>query len=92
MSAMRLFGIPPTEYYPYVIADFDLEPSAFAYSLADDYQAVKYFRLDPPKTDRATLLKRIKAFLLAGFPSMFGFTVFSSMGQARDDGKIPMPT
>ena len=29
MYALTLFGVPPEEYYPYNIADFDKEPSAF---------------------------------------------------------------
>lgn len=36
-------------------------------------------------------MKRVKYFLAAGLPLMFGFTVFSCIGQARDDGKIPYP-
>lgn len=91
MAAMVLFGVPPEEYLPYIIADFDKEPSSFCYAFAQDYQAIQYFRLDPPATPRDSLLKRIKSFLTAGLPSMFGFTVFSSVGQSTDDGKIPYP-
>ena len=91
MAAMVLFGVPPEEYWRYVIADFDKEPSAFCYAFAQDYQAIQYFRLDPPATPKELLLQRIKSFLAAGLPSMFGFTVFSSIGQATDDGKIPYP-
>jgi hypothetical protein len=43
-----LFGVPPEEYWPYVIADLDKEPSAFLYSFAQNYQAIQYYRLDPP--------------------------------------------
>lgn len=91
MAAMVLFGVPPEEYRPYSIPDFDEEPSAFCYSFGQDYQAVQYCRLDPPATPKDLLLKRIKSFIVAGLPSMFGFTVFSSIGQAGDDGKIPYP-
>ena len=91
MAAMVLFGVPPEEYLPYVIADFDKEPSSFCYAFAQGYQAIQYFRLDPPATPSDLLLKRIKSFLAAGLPSMFGFTVFSSVGQSTDDGKIPYP-
>jgi C1A family cysteine protease len=91
MGAMALFGVPPAKYWPYVVADFDKEPSAFCYSFAQNYQAIQYFRLDPPGTDNKLLLNRIKAFVAAGLPIMFGFTVFSSIGQARNDGKIPFP-
>jgi len=46
MGALRLFGIPPERYWRYVIADFDKEPSAFCYAFAQNYQALKYYRLD----------------------------------------------
>jgi C1A family cysteine protease len=91
MGAMALFGLPPEEYWPYVIADFDKEPSAFCYAFAQAYQAIQYFRLDPPSTYKDLLLKQIKCLLAAGLPSMFGFTVFSSIGRAGSDGKIPYP-
>lgn len=91
MGALVLFGVPPEEYWPYAIPDFDKEPSAFCYSYARNYQTLQYFRLDPSGTDKKQLLARTKAFLAAGLPSMFGFTVFSSISQAGDDGKIPYP-
>ena len=38
------------------------------------------------------LLDRIKTNLVASLPSMFGFTVYSSISQAGDTGEIPYPT
>ena len=52
MYALTLFGVPPEEYYPYNIADLDKEPSAFCYAFAQSYQAISYYRLDPPGTTR----------------------------------------
>lgn len=92
MSAMVLFGVPPEEYWPYNIEDYDREPTAFCYAFAQNYQAINYYRLDPPETRKDTLLKRIKTNLAAGLPSMFGFTVFSSYIQANTSGQIPYPT
>ena len=100
MGAMALMGVPPEKYWPYTDRKhpgpagertFDAEPSAFLYSFAKSYQAIRYYRLDPPGTPLATILQRVKAFVAAGLPSMFGFTVFSSIGQARSTGKIPFP-
>ncbi|MBW2063345.1 MAG: cysteine protease [Deltaproteobacteria bacterium] len=91
MGALVLFGVPPEEYWPYETADFDKEPPAFCYAFAQNYQAIQYVRLDPPMTQKEELLKRIKTLIAAGLPSMFGFTVFSSIDQAGDDGKIPYP-
>ena len=92
MGALTLFGVPPEEYWPYIIADFDKEPSAFCYAFAQNYQAISFYRLDPPGTSRDALLKQIKADLAGGLPSMFGFTVYSSIAQAETTGKIPYPT
>ncbi len=92
MGALALFGTPPEEYWPYVTADFDKEPPAFCYAFAQSFQALNYYRLDPPGTTKADLLTRIKTNLAAGLPSMFGFTVYNSISQASATGKIPYPT
>lgn len=93
MGALTIFGVPPEEYWPYKTEDFDVEPPAFCYGFAQNYQAIKYYRLDPPGTSPDILLKRIKSNLAAGLPSMFGFTVYTSVSQAEVNvGKIPYPT
>lgn len=91
MGAMVLFGIPPEKYWPYNITEFDVEPSAFIYALGQNYQAVSYYRLDPLGTTPSVLLARIKQYLTAGLPSMFGFSVYSSIAQAGSAGNIPFP-
>lgn len=92
MGALVLFGVPPEEYWPYTIADFDKEPTSFCYAFGQNYQAISYYRLDPPGTDRKVLLQQIKTNLAAGLPAMFGFTIYSSYSQAAKTGKIPYPT
>jgi C1A family cysteine protease len=100
MGALVLFGAPPEKYWPYTTRKqpgparektFDDEPQAFDYSLARNYQAVSYFRYDTPGKSFATVLAQIKAWIKVGWPSMFGFSVYSSMGQAYSTGKIPLP-
>lgn len=91
MGALALFGVPPEIHWPYKIDDYDKEPPAFCYAFAQNYQAIKYFTLDPVGTTPAELLIRIKTHLAAGLPSMFGFTVYSSIEQAASGGKIPYP-
>jgi len=92
MGALVLFGVPPEEYWPYVVADYEKEPTAFCYAFAQNYQAISYYRLDPPGTPPATLLNQIKTNLAGGLPSMFGFTVYNSYTQASATGKLPFPT
>ncbi len=91
MGALALFGVPPEQYWPYQIAHFDDEPTAFCYAFASNYQALQYYRLDPPGTTPQVLLTRIKAHAAAGLPCCFGFTVYSSITQAATSGKIPLP-
>jgi C1A family cysteine protease len=101
MGAMVLFGVPPERYWPYTDRrhpgpagerTFDEEPPAFLYAYAQQYQAISYFRLDPSGTTPANTLPRIKTLIAAGWPSMFGFTVYSSIYQGSSTGEIPFPT
>ena len=91
MGALVLFGVPPEEYWPYNIADFDEEPTAFCYAFAQNYQSITYYRLDPPGITKTDLLNQIKTNLSGSLPSMFGFTVYSSIYEAATTGKIPYP-
>jgi C1A family cysteine protease len=92
MGALTLFGAPPEEHWPYDIEVFDREPTPFLYAFAQSFQAISYYRLDPPVTEKDALLKRIRKHLSTGLPSMFGFTVYNSISQADGTGKIPFPS
>lgn len=102
MAAMTLFGAPPEKYWPYTTAkpgtvtapatDFDTEPPAFCYAFAQSYQAIKYYRLDPPGVAPADLLQRIKTHLAGNMPLMFGFTVYSSYQYSGSNGQISFPS
>ena len=87
MEALVMFGAPPERYWPYNIANFDVEPPAFG----TNYQAIQYFKLDPPGTTPAQTLLNIKAYLAAGFPSMFGFPVYPEYDQPAAGGLIGYP-
>jgi len=92
MGALVMFGAPPEKYWPYDIEKFDEEPPAFCYSFAENFKAIRYFRLDK-NCDKEELLIRIKRFILKGIPSMFGFMVYqSAIEQAYEEGKIPFPS
>jgi C1A family cysteine protease len=93
MGAMVLFGVPPETFWPYTDAadGFDKEPPAFCYSFAQNYKTLLYYRHDPAGAPRATVLERLKTYLAAGHPAMFGFTVYSSIDQAEATGRIPYP-
>lgn len=93
MGALALCGVPPEKYWAYNVADFDNEPPAFIYAMADNYEALKYFCHDPQGANipGATVLKSVKQYLAAGIPSMFGFWGFASSGSTDVKGGIPYP-
>lgn len=93
MKAMALFGIPPESSWPYRVENQDKEPPSFCYAYAQNYQALKYFRLDYAGIPNDILLFEIKAILTAGFPCMFGFTLYSSAFEDPNPqkGYIPFP-
>ena len=84
LKAMLRFGIPPEQYWPYEIARFDDEPGPFLYSFREDFQAIRYVRLDARNSTGRETLELVKSYLAAGFPSMFGFPVPSSLSLDAD--------
>lgn len=88
MQAIAMFGMPPEEFWPYDPEKIDEEPTAFLYSFAANYQALDYTRLDPKHKAPAKVLDNVKQTLAAGYPVVFGFSVYSSLGRAAD---IPLP-
>ena len=93
MGALALCGVAPEKYWPYKIEDFDKEPPAFIYAIADNYEALKYFCHDPAKAKVApdAVLASVKKYLAAGIPSMFGFWGFNSINNTETPGGIPYP-
>src|SRR5690606_1289834 len=92
MESLVRFGSPPEKYWPYDVTRYDDEPAAFRYSLADNYEAINYFRLDPTGTSPAQTLEMLKMSLDAGFPAMFGFPVYAEFMTPQASGKVPFPS
>jgi C1A family cysteine protease len=95
MGALVLCGVPEEKYWPYTdqSPQFDREPSSFVYSIADDFEALKYFCHDPASLNLSgsEVLERVKQFLQAKIPSMFGFFGFPSFSAGDNPGEIPYP-
>jgi C1A family cysteine protease len=92
LGALVLFGAPPEEFLPYNINKFDAEPSAFCYAFAQNFKAIKYLRLDSADRSTSQTLANVKAYLKAGYPSIFGFSCYKSLDDADATGKIPFPS
>lgn len=100
MGALILFGVPDEKYLPYTLdgetvnPDWDSEPDAFLYSLANHFSAVNYFCHDPISKDvpKDEVLASVKTYLAAGIPAMFGFFGFPSFEAGDEPGSIPYPS
>ena len=92
LGAIRMFGVPPEEYWPYTDRDpeFDLEPPTLVTSMAQNWQSVKQFRLDYSDSPDFNILK-MKEYLAKGYAMQCGFTVYSSYKQAEKTGVFPYP-
>lgn len=91
IRAYRLCGVPPEEYWPYLIGEFDVEPGAFVYSLAENFEATRYFRHDPQDVDPLCVLGSIKKWLAKGPTCVGGFFGFGSFSHGDVPGCIPVP-
>lgn len=92
MGALVLCGCAPERYWPYTDSEpeFDEEPPAFVYALAENYEALRYFSHDPLAESKSpsTVLLTVKIYLAMGIPSMFGFWGFER-GHWEDGTYIP---
>jgi len=98
MGAVRLCGVCPEEYWPYTTKrppdpdNFDVEPTGFEYSLAQEFQGLVYFRYDTRyliKNDM--VVSAMKQYLSIGIPQVFGLLGFDSANAGDSPGAIPYP-
>jgi len=98
MQALACFGAPPERYWAYDGAAaptnprFDVEPPAFCYAFASNFQAIRYYRLDPGGATPQNVLDGVRLHLASNLPSMFGFPVFEEFMHPQPGGKIPFPS
>ena len=89
IKALVRFGVPPRKFWTDLPGQFDDEPSAFLFSYAKTFEYLRYVRLDPPEQEPEDTLATVRSFVGAGFPVVFGVTVFDSIG---DEAEIPFPS
>ncbi len=91
IKALRLFGVPPEQSWPYDPALLDQEPGAYEYSYAQNYKTLHYARLDKYGADAKALIEDLKLVLRYNFPVAFGFPVYDNINNMKD-WVIPIPT
>jgi C1A family cysteine protease len=74
--------------WPYVISKFARKPTAKAFSEGLKHRASSYARVDNSKSTH------VMGALAAGFPVVFGFTVYDSFesDEVARTGRVPMPS
>ncbi|WP_415855936.1 C1 family peptidase [Sinomonas sp. G460-2] len=79
-------GACPETEWPYVIAQFAVQPTQQCYIDAKQHRAVAYQRV-------SRTLQQMQGCLAAGYPFVFGFTVYESFEsqQVAQSGIAPMP-
>lgn len=94
IKALALVGTGPEKFWPYDVKAVAKQPDNVAVSLGRSYRADSYFRLDPPGRSAPDVIKAIKTVLTAGFPVVYGQTVYSSFpGLSKGDSghDVPLP-
>ncbi|MFM5917664.1 MAG: C1 family peptidase [Novosphingobium sp.] len=87
IKTVAALGVCKEDLWPYDIARFRTKPTPACYTQAQRYLSVDYYRLDNSR------IFELKSCLAAGFPFVFGFTVFNSFFQANTNGGfVPMPS
>lgn len=79
-------GVCPESMWPYDIAKFRTKPTKKCYQEALKHQVVSYQRL-------VQIASQLKGCLAAGYPFVFGFTVYESFETqaVTTTGTVPMP-
>ena len=84
MKTLERFGACPETMWPYDTAKFRVQPPQPCYTEAEKHQAVRYMRVNQQHRD-------IRACLAAGYPVVFGFTVYRNFDDVGADGMMQMP-
>lgn len=101
MKSLAVYGAVPEKDYPYTTdsTKFDLEPNENLKFLAQNFQALKYIRVDQRNMTTTDLIKELRKYSAANIPITFGFTVYNDAWRQANNtnvstggGCFPFPT
>ena len=86
LKAIVRYGVPDTAYWPYDSDRFDEEPTSLAFHSAERTRHLRYFRVCESHEGNGNRneWESLQAFLAAGFPVVFGFSVPSSLSSSAN--------
>lgn len=87
MKSVGHYGVAPESMWPYVIDKFADNPPSTCYQAATTHLVQRYYSV-------AQDLNQMKSCLAAGYPFVFGFTVYTSFEaeSVANSGIVPMPS
>ncbi|MBK6514209.1 MAG: cysteine protease [Polyangiaceae bacterium] len=91
LRALKTFGLPAENLFPYDPCTDSGTPPAFCYGFADSFRTLKYFRLDDPDLTGKEVLLNVRKCLAARMPSVFGLSVYSSFPVAGEGNEVCAP-
>jgi len=85
IKVLATYGVCPETMWPYVISKFTKKPCAKQIAEAKKHTIASYYRIDT--------LAEMKTCLAAGYPFVFGFSVYDSFesDEVAATGVVPMP-
>lgn len=93
MEALTRFGVPEEKFWVYDTKKWNVAPGNLVSELANDYNAVRYMRIDSINKKPEDVLQSIKSMLNRKFPIMFGFTCYkNALQNAAKSGNIQFPS
>jgi C1A family cysteine protease len=85
IKSIATSGVCRETDWPYDTTMFADKPSPDCFTSAVKYEAVSYFRLNNGN------MTELKSCLSAGYPFVFGFSIYNSFFDGDGDGMVPMP-
>lgn len=95
MKSLAVYGAVSEKDYPYIINKYDQEPDINLKLIGQNYQALKYARLDQRNMTTSAVLDEIKKHLVKNIPIIIGFSVFDSVWKQANnsrDGAFAFPS
>jgi C1A family cysteine protease len=86
MKTLANQGVCPEPMWPYVLSQFATKPAAECYAEAKKHLGITYMRVEQDVAE-------MRGCVAAGFPFIFGFTVYESFESdtVARTGNVPMP-
>lgn len=100
VGALRTHGIVPQEFYERDMrlwdssdGRWDKEPDAMAIGWAQNYQLIKYLRLDPDGPAGDQIVQSLKKSIANSYGFLFGFNCYDSLTheETNNTGNVPFP-